>query len=100
MRYAIVDANRVVTNIIEIDPDQAAHFGALYVGDHPIGIGSAYPDAELEPVPITPEPTTNEQIAALQAENKLLKAQIQAQTDRSDFIEDCIAEMAMQIYNE
>lgn len=100
MRYALIDANRVVTNIIEIDPDQAAHFGALYVGDHPIGIGSTYPDAELEPVPITPEPTTDEQIAALRAENKLLKAQIQAQTDHSDFIEDCIAEMAMQIYNE
>lgn len=31
-------------------------------------------------------------------ENKLLKAQIQAQTDRSEFIEDCIAEMAMQVY--
>lgn len=48
MRYAIVDANRVVTNIIEIDPDQAVHFEALYVGDHPIGIGSMYPDAELD----------------------------------------------------
>lgn len=34
----------------------------------------------------------------LVAENKLLKAQIQAQTERSDFIEDCIAEMATQVY--
>lgn len=34
----------------------------------------------------------------LLAENKLLKAQLQAQTDRSDFIEDCIAEMATQVY--
>lgn len=33
-------------------------------------------------------------------ENKLLKAQLQAQTERSDFIEDCIAEMAMQVYSE
>lgn len=32
-------------------------------------------------------------------ENKLLKAQLQAQTERSDFIEDCIAEMAGVIYN-
>lgn len=35
----------------------------------------------------------------LQRENKLLKAQLQAQTERSDFIEDCIAEMAMTVYS-
>lgn len=35
----------------------------------------------------------------LTQENKLLKAQLQAQTERSDFIEDCIAEMAGVIYN-
>lgn len=35
----------------------------------------------------------------LQQENKLLKAQLQAQTDRSDFIEECIAEMAGVVYN-
>ena len=34
----------------------------------------------------------------LQAENKLLRAQVQAQTERSDFIEDCIAEMAESVY--
>lgn len=32
-------------------------------------------------------------------ENKLLKAQLQAQTDRADFIEDCLAEMAGVVYN-
>lgn len=35
----------------------------------------------------------------IQQENKLLKAQLQAQTERSDFIEDCIAEMAGVVYN-
>lgn len=29
---------------------------------------------------------------------KLLKAQIQAISDRNDFIEDCISEMAMEVY--
>lgn len=29
---------------------------------------------------------------------ELLKAQIQAVSDRNDFIEDCIAEMAMEVY--
>lgn len=36
---------------------------------------------------------------SIQQENKLLKAQLQAQTDRSDFIEECIAEMAGVVYN-
>lgn len=35
----------------------------------------------------------------IQQENKLLKAQLKAQTERSDFIEDCIAEMAGVVYN-
>lgn len=35
---------------------------------------------------------------ALKSENFMLKAQIQAMSDRNDFIEDCIAEMAMQVY--
>ena len=46
-----------------------------------------------------------EQIALLEqqnsnliSENTLLKAQIQAQSDRSDFVEDCIAEMATVVY--
>lgn len=38
------------------------------------------------------------QNAALTSENSLLKAQIQAQSDRSDFVEDCIAEMATVVY--
>lgn len=40
----------------------------------------------------------DEKIAALTAENKLLKAQTTAQTDRADFLEDCIAEMATLVY--
>ena len=38
-------------------------------------------------------------VGQLQQENKLLKAQLKAQTERSDFIEDCIAEMAGVVYN-
>lgn len=46
---------------------------------------------------VVPSPMSN---AELEAENKLLKAQIAAQSDRADFVEDCIAEMAMQVYAE
>lgn len=45
--------------------------------------------------PPKPQPT----IEDLKKENELLKAQIQAQSDRNDFMEDCIAEIAMQLYN-
>lgn len=42
-----------------------------------------------------PQPT----ITDLMKENELLKAQIKAQSDRNDFMEDCIAEMAMHVYS-
>lgn len=45
------------------------------------------------------EPEKSTTIEDLKKENKLLKAQVQAQTERSDFIEDCIAEMAGVVYN-
>ncbi len=38
-------------------------------------------------------------LEALQAENNLLRAQITAASSRQDFLEDCIAEMAVQVYN-
>lgn len=63
------------------------------------GIGDKYSNGKWERLnfPENPEPTP---ISLLQEENKLLKSQLQAQTERSDFIEDCIAEMAMMVYGE
>lgn len=51
--------------------------------------------ADIEKIPTPIVPPTN---AELEAENKMLRAQIQAATDRQDFIEDCIAEMAGVVY--
>lgn len=47
-----------------------------------------------------PDPTTTvaERVDALEAENKLLTLQIEAQSDQLDFYEDCIAEMASIVY--
>ncbi|MFJ7831806.1 hypothetical protein ACIQXU_16470 [Peribacillus sp. NPDC097284] len=62
---------------------------------------------ELEfsyPVPGEPEapqvfgPPLTEQIEELKAENTLLKARNQAISERTDFHEDLIADMAMMIY--
>lgn len=50
-----------------------------------------------EPEP-DPTPTVAERVDALEAENKLLTAQIEAQSDQLDFYEDCIAEMANIVY--
>lgn len=48
-------------------------------------------DAEFDALP-APEPTAEEK------ERTLLKAQIQALSDRNDFLEDCMAEMAGIVY--
>lgn len=50
MRYAILDENRVITNIIEVEPENAADFGAHYLGDNPLGIGDQYPAEDLTPL--------------------------------------------------
>lgn len=50
------------------------------------------------PDPVEPPPTTEERVAALEAENKLLKEQVSAQADQAEFYEDCIAEMAAVVY--
>lgn len=48
-------------------------------------------DADFDALP-APEPTAEEK------ERTLLKAQIQALSDRNDFLEDCVAEMAGIVY--
>ncbi|GGG06710.1 hypothetical protein GCM10010912_59210 [Paenibacillus albidus] len=52
----------------------------------------AYLEAEANKPPELTE------MEKLQKENALLKAQITAQSERSDFIEDVIAELATQLY--
>lgn len=44
------------------------------------------------------KPSQEDRIAQLEIEKKLLTAQVQALSDRNDFMEDCIAEMAALVY--
>lgn len=44
------------------------------------------------------KPSQEDRIAQLESEKKLLTAQVQSLSDRNDFIEDCIAEMAALVY--
>lgn len=87
-RYLYV-VDGTIRNIVVASSDVAKSIGLFpdYDGAY---LGSAY----------TPPEEKNEldRIEALETENSLLKAQLRAQTERSDFIEDCIAEMATQVY--
>lgn len=78
-------SNNEYVNTIVCSPDDITSIALLY--------GYTY-ELELKNTntPLSP-------LEQLQQENKLLKAQLKAQTDRSDFIEDCIAEMAGVVYN-
>ena len=89
MRYAVIDSNRIIKNIIEVEPELAAEFGALYLGNYHLGMGDCYPDVEL---------TEPGELEILQAENKTLKAQVNALSEQQAFYEDCIAEMASVVY--
>lgn len=70
MRYAIIDENRTITNIIEVEPEYAADFDAHYLGERPIGIGDTYPETDFPLPEPEHEPTETEilqaQVADLQ----------------------------------
>lgn len=94
MDYCILDSDNLITNIIVcVDDTTAAEFGAVpsYDGAR---IGAAY---EPPPAP-EPAPTTEDRVAALESENKTLKAQVSAQSEQMEFYEECIAEMASVVY--
>lgn len=56
MRYVLIDSDRIIANVIEVEPDNAYLFDAHYLGDHPLGIGDPYPDPDLTP-PVPPTET-------------------------------------------
>ena len=69
MRYAILDADRKIINIIEVSQENAAMFSGHYVGDSALGLGDTYPE---EDIPI-PEPT---EPPAKPTETDILRSQI------------------------
>lgn len=118
----ILLTNNIVTEIIPnenpvfpgipIDKRYSAEFLAECIAlDDATGIrtGMLY-DADTqtfsEPAPLEPEPAEPSEPAEpepgeleiLQAENKTLKAQVNALSEQQAFYEDCIAEMAGVVY--
>ena len=103
MNYALIE-NGVVTNIIWLYSANAADFpSAVPCGDVPVAIGDIYDGQDFyregEKV-VSTLTAVQKEVETMQADLPMLKAQIQAISDRNDFIEDCIAEMAAVVYGE
>ena len=103
MNYAIVE-NGTVMNIIWLYPANAADFQtAVPCGDVPVAIGDTYDGHDFyregEKV-VSPLTAAQKEMETMQTDLPMLKAQVQAISDRNDFIEDCIAEMATVVYGE
>ena len=97
-----LENNRVVEIIPEYAIPVKAWYGETFAKscmetNSPVQIGWVYdPITETFSPYVEPDPGVT--LENLKEQNKLLKAQLQAQSDRADFIEDCIAEMATQVY--
>lgn len=101
MRYAVIE-DGVVVNVIVLYPSNAKDFpGVVPCRDVPVGIGDTWDGQDFyrdgEKV-VSPLAVARQEVQTMQEELPLLKAQIQAISDRNDFIEDCIAEMATVVY--
>ena len=102
-QYTILsERNRNTFDVIELP--YGAH-AQDFVGSNGYQVNLKTKKLEFSyPVPGEPEapqvfgPPLTEQIEELKAENTLLKAQNQAISERTDFHEDLIADMAMMIY--
>jgi hypothetical protein len=98
MKYCVVK-DGVISNIIICETDKiASEFGALPSYESAV-IGDVYSPPEL-PEPPQPEPTpsTDERIATLEQENKLLTQQVDALSSQNDFQEELIVELANIVY--
>lgn len=58
----------------------------------------SYPDPNEPEAPQEFRPPLSMEVEELKQENELLKAQNNAISERADFIEDVVAEMAIQVY--
>ena len=76
--------------------DERGIFRYKLVNGRPVERTQEEMDADYVPPEV--KPTDAERISQLESEKKLLTAQVQALSDRNDFMEDCIAEMATIVY--
>ena len=108
MKIVRIDSNMVVElmPIASITEAERLYHPAILVqcteATDEVAVGWQYIDGQWKeptpPEPVAPPPSLEDRFTSLEAENKLLKAQNQALAERGEFIEDVIAEMAMDFY--
>lgn len=101
MKYAIIE-NKVVDNIVVASYPAESNWMEIPT-DLPVHIGDSYDtmhyydsDGNIRRTPS--DRVICSRINELENEKILLNAQIKALSDRNDFLEDCMAEMAGIIY--
>ncbi len=103
MNYALIE-NGVVTNLIWLYSGNEADFpSAVPCGELPVAIGDTYDGQDFYRggnKVVSALAAAQQEVQTMQEELPMLKAQIQALSDRNDFVEDCIAEMAAVVYAE
>jgi len=82
--------NGNIVNTIEATPD--------FVQKYASQMGYIFEEMPTDETPEAVLKSDSERIASLEAENKLLKAQLRVQSESHDFLEDCITEMAQVVY--
>ena len=102
MKYAILDDTNKVVNIaesayqVETNWQEIPSNTPVSIGDT-MGTNNAYYDPEGN-LRLSPEVKTYSELLDLEKDITLKNAQIKALTDRNDFLEDCVAEMASIVY--
>lgn len=102
MKYAILDGTNKVVNIaesayqVETNWREIPSNTPVQIGDT-MGMNNAYYDPEGN-LRLSPEVKTYSEKLQLEKDITLKNAQIKALTDRNEFLEDCMAEMAAIVY--
>lgn len=102
MKYAILDGTNKVVNIaesayqVETSWREIPSNTPVQIGDT-MDMNNAYYDPEGN-LRLSPEVKTYSEKLQLEKDITLKNAQIKALTDRNEFLEDCMAEMATIVY--
>lgn len=86
----IIRKDDEVVNVITASED----FATAYAEKH----GYTIEQRIIETPEEEPQPTDQERIEALEAENNLLKAQVSALAVNQEFLEDCLIEVGQVVY--
>lgn len=105
---AFLDANGVAIGLHIMTEAEASAVGSWAPANEDTVVGDTYVNGEWQqtgnrepvepPKPPTPQPTTEERLAELEQQNKMLQSQLAASVQSNQTLEDCLVEMAGVIY--